>query len=452
MFKTLQQRFKELPGAEFLRQSGFLFIVRSLGVLLQFVLTYSLTHLMLPEAYSEFAYVYSWIAVLLLFPVLGGDMSALRVLPPEVQKNAWNRMKGFALFNLQHTFLVSGIIACCVLGILWQSRSLSPSLAQACVTGLLLLPLLCLFQLSTAWLQAFQQVSLSYLLQFLGRPVMVLGCVLIVYTLVDALSASHVFLAMSLALLLLMALLLIRVPPEAFRNCLRAPVHLDASWLSLGISLSLVNGLLMIQARTDILMLGVLYDTALAGPYSVATQLAALISFGLLVTSALVSPTIRTRFDEERFEELQQNIRQAVVVGCALGLLVALPILLLPGFFLGLFHPSFVANASVLQLLALSSICSVFAGLPLPILVLCDQEKPAARILFYTTLLNIGINALCIPFWGAFGAALSTLLCTLVRSFCLIHLLQKTLGLRADVSLCVFLPTLKDTIKGTPDL
>jgi len=178
-------------------------------------------------------------------------------------------------------------------------------------------------------------------------------------------------------------------------------------WLSAApIGLSFV--MIFVYYSLDSVMLGYLRSTYEVGQYGVGYRLvAAIIGFaGLWVTVLFPHAARLYKLDPVR---LGRQIRSAVT----LGTVVALPIgvggsLVATPLMIGLFGAAF-ANAgapfAVLIWSAVVVIVSVNFG---NVLMACDGERVFAKGVALGALVNIVLNFALIPFWGAIGAAIST--------------------------------------------
>jgi len=171
-----------------------------------------------------------------------------------------------------------------------------------------------------------------------------------------------------------------------------------------------VSLLSMMTHWLDVVMLGMLTDTATVGLYHPAARTAGLIRAVLLAFAGIAAPMIAALHTGSDNVEIGRIYK--MVTRWILGLVVppVILFLLLPEPVLGVFGTRFTAGSNALLLLTAASFMQVCFGLSSTVLAMTGY----ARLSLYNALgalgLQVILNLLLIPRMGINGAALATLL------------------------------------------
>ena len=184
----------------------------------------------------------------------------------------------------------------------------------------------------------------------------------------------------------------------------------DRSMMRYALPFMVVSLLSMMTHWLDVVMLGMLTDTATVGLYHPAARTAGLIRAVLLAFAGIAAPMIASLHTGRESAEIGRIYN--MVTRWILGLVVPPVILfmLLPEPVLGVFGTRFTASSNALILLTAASFLQVSFGLSSTVLAMTGY----ARLSLYNALgalgLQVVLNLLLIPRFGITGAALASLL------------------------------------------
>ena len=184
----------------------------------------------------------------------------------------------------------------------------------------------------------------------------------------------------------------------------------DRSMMRYALPFLVVSLLSMMTHWLDVVMLGMLTDTATVGLYHPAARTAGLIRAVLLAFAGIAAPMIAALHTGQESAEIGRIYK--MVTRWILGLVVPPVILfmLLPEPVLGVFGTRFTASSNALILLTAASFLQVSFGLSSTVLAMTGY----ARLSLYNALgalgLQVVLNLLLIPRFGITGAALASLL------------------------------------------
>lgn len=201
-------------------------------------------------------------------------------------------------------------------------------------------------------------------------------------------------------------------------------------WFKSIIPLSLLEGVLIINSQTDLLMLGMLGSETEVALYRIAFQGAALATIGLTAVASMAMPYMARYHTQNRVDKLAY----LSVMSARSSMLLALPVLLLFIFFgkeilLAFFGESFIDGYIILLILTSSQFINAFFGASGRVLNMAGLEKTSLKTMVLATIINIILNAALIPFYGAAGAALATGASIIIRNIILWSVVYKYFGI-----------------------
>lgn len=409
-------------------------VVRVGGTACMLLLQVLLARLMGLEEYGDYIYVFTWLAILSTVGCAGLDTSALRFVADYRAREEWGLLRGFLRRSAVLVLTASALLALVLAGALklFQERLPEP-LWKVFLIASALIPALALVLLLSSALRGLRKVVIALLPQSVLRPVLLGGAVL----LVSILFAGPPPAAMVMGLDLMVVALLAAVMVYALGKALPADVASAAPrfetrrWMSTALPLVVITGIRLAMNRLDILLIGVFLSTAMSGIYAAASQIATLLSFGLLAVNMIAAPLFSQLFAEGRMEDLQRIARQSAQGAFVFSLVLGVVVIAGGRLLLSLFGPDFVVGYPVLTVLVVSQVVNAYAGSVGFLLSMTGHERETARVTAIAGLLSLALNVLLIPLLGMIGAALATGFSVAVWNLLLIWRAFKRLGIRS---------------------
>jgi O-antigen/teichoic acid export membrane protein len=396
--------------AQFARGAAGAFSLKVVGTGTSFLTQLVLARVLGVDSYGVYAYVLAWIMLLALLATLGFQQGLLRFASAYLAQQKWALLHGVVRYAQTRVAMAGVVVAATGAAlIVGFQRYLPTELGDAFLIGLIVVPVLALMQVCGSLLRAFGKVLAALAPNLLLRHLFVLvgiALVAIVHTgSVGAPAAMAVTLAAMVLTLAIASWWLRRARPGEIAG---APIAEErALWLSATRFMLLIAGAQVLMERADVLLLGWLAGTTEAGIYSVAHRIALLVTFVLTSVNIIFAPTIATLYVQEDRAGLQGLVTMTAWWTTLSALAIALPLLVLAGFVLGLFGDAFVAGSSALHILLVGQVVSAMAGSVGYLMMMTGHERQASYIILAATAGNIVLNLLLIPPFGMEGAAIA---------------------------------------------
>lgn len=387
------------------------FAVRVAGLGAALVLQLVLTRLLGESEYGIYVYVVTWATTFSLLGKFGLDTSALRFVPVYLKEQDWGRLAGFLRFALWGTGAAAVGMAAVYYGVavLFLTGPGMPD-SRAYLLGCVLVPLLVAVQVRRSVAQGLHRPALGIFPESVLYPLLaalvILAAVFLGGVRLDARAALWANLAAVVAVLGVSTLVVRRVrPADAARA---APVVEGGHWTRVSLSFLFMAGVTMINNQADVLMIGLLSDSAQVGIYAVAARLAALIIFGLTAINAVVAPVIASLYHGGQKADLQRTVILATRWASAFALAVVVGLNGLSGPILGLFGPAFTAGRWALLILSAGYLCNALVGPVGFLMTMTGHHRQAGIAVGVWATANVVLNLVLIPRFGIEGAATAT--------------------------------------------
>jgi len=167
----------------------------------------------------------------------------------------------------------------------------------------------------------------------------------------------------------------------------------------------------IIMNQTDIVMLGISMNSEQVGIYQVAYRLAALVPFGLLIVNMIMAQKIAQLYYSWEKEKLKRILEIWAWVSTSIWVIATLMFVLFAKQRMGIFGEEFITWTLLLQVLCGGQLINASAGSVWYYLNMTWREKILQRTVIITAILNIALNTLLIPYYGALWAAIASAIC-----------------------------------------
>ncbi len=405
--------------------------VQVAGALAGFGSHLALARLLGGEQFGVYVYALVFLQLLALFSTLGTGTSLVRFVAAYRAESCWGLLAGVLRRSWQIVALCGAVVA--VLGIVVvriAAGCIEDELELTFIVALATVPLLAVAQVRSAALRGMRHVVIAGLPINIVRPLLIVALVAGWWFLSEQpLAASRAMglnLVATAAVLALSAALLFSRLPAPVRG---ASQQSDlGEWIRVSLPIFLIAGMHLVFNRTDIIMIGAIDSTYEAGLYSAATRMARLALFGLTAVNAIAAPLFSELHTAGRLRELR---RLAVVSSRYVLVFTAVVAAVLAAsgrYALGLFGEEFVVSYVPLLVLLVGQLVNGFCGSIGFLMTMTGMQNRAALIVAVCAALNIALNAVLIPRFGATGAAAATGVSIAVWNVAMVIVVRRKLG------------------------
>lgn len=415
--------------------AGTVFIIQVIGIGLSYILHVFLARWMGAAEYGVYIYILAWISLLAIIAGLGFPNAVLRFISQYRTQRDWPRMYGVILRSWGLVFSASvGVSLLGTAFILGINFYKGIENAAPLLLGIWLVPPMALLGLQTEMAKAIYKMILAFSPRNLIYPLLVILCAFWFY------HERRVLTSMTVIGITLMALLFVLVvqvwlfrrgfSPEVSHA---RPVYETREWLHISFPLLIVTGLGILLNQTDVLMLGPMLGSKEVGIYNAAKKSSNVIIFALHAVNAVAAPMFASLHSQGNRAGLQHFVSTIVHWIFWPALAIGIFMVIFSGAILRLFGPQFVAAQWPLAILVLGQLVNAGAGSVGYLMIMTGHQDQCARVLGWTVLANILLNAIGIYLLGILGAALATAVSIALWNFWLHYLVVKNLGVRPSI-------------------
>lgn len=188
----------------------------------------------------------------------------------------------------------------------------------------------------------------------------------------------------------------------------------------------------------DRVMLGMFHSYAETGIYLAAARNAAILMVCFGCIQFVVGPKV-AKLNQESKDQLQKMATMHVILLIALASVVLIALILLSDFLLSLFGAEFVSSKDAMFVLLFSYFLMFLGGAPAQYLFMMGHSKVALKIMVASMLINVLLNILLIPEYGAVGAAYATAVSLIFKTTSGSIVLYRKSGLHSSIFGCLWL-------------
>lgn len=387
-----------------------LFSLKILGVGLSFIMNITLVRLIGVEDFGLFSFAVSCLMILEIIVIFGFESLLVREISASRGKGETSRVRGLVGFGSGTILLFSLMAAVLTTGVV---RFLLPSTwvyADTLSIAIWALPASALLVAMMSILEGYRRPFVGQIVAAVFRPSFILVGALTLAQMGRSLTAetaaSIMVLAYGLGFVLLVGYLLYRIGGELWRG--PAATIEPRQWLVTAAGFAFVNAAFIINEQTDVMMLAALSDPASVGIYRAAARYSQILSFALLAAMPVLRPMLSSAFMRGDREALHKGCRQTALISLAVGLPIALALVLFGDFFMGLYGPEFLVGSTALSILVAGQLLAIAAGPVGVLMAMTGQERKVAVAVGVSVVCNVILNAQLIPRFNIEGAAMST--------------------------------------------
>lgn len=422
-------------GAVLARGFSGVALVKVGGAALGFLSHIVLARVMSVTNYGIYIYVWTWLMVLVLVARAGFDNLLIRYVAKYRAEQSWRLLKGLLRRSVQTVggiaVILGGIAAVVVMLV---GQRISSEMQATFMAGFILLPILALVYIRQSTLRGLKCVARANVPELIVRHLLVIGLAAGVWTLTGTLQAWQAMVATIAAFLvaLVVAETMVRMaaPAPTFDVRIELP---DEPWIRKALPFLILASAGLLQKKTDVIMLGFFVPAAEIGIYGAALRLTALVGFGMVVVNLTVTPYFSEYYTAGEEDKLQKLATLSAAGIATFTTAVAVALLLFGDTVLAIFGREFTGGYSILAVLVLGKMFAAFCGPVALIMMMTDQESAASKVEGVAAVLNVVLNAVAIPLFGALGAAVATAASLSIRNIIFAYFVYTRLDLNPTV-------------------
>jgi O-antigen/teichoic acid export membrane protein len=443
-----QRALASAPVSRVARGSVVAFFVYSTGIGLAYCAQLAIARILGVETYGIYAFVLAWMTVLAYFCALGFEVSLLRFVPAYEAKRDWARLRGVIQYAQRRSAIVGVsvvLVGTCIV-MTWVS---SPALRNTFLVGFLLVPVLALLWIRCSAVRTFGGVVSALAPDRIAREGTLLALVAIAALglgwFVDAPFVMLATLVGSVVGLGWAGLAMRRLRPPAIAAV--SPVYDVPTWRQAALPLIIMGAGEALMNRTGIILLGWIADTKDAGIYSLAYNVACVVTLPRVAVNTLFAPTISGLFVRKEQATLQALVTSAASWSFCAGAFIAVTLFVLAEPLLAWFGPGYDAGVPAMRILLVGQLIVAGAGSQLYVMTMTGNERSAAALLVACAAANAVLSAVLISLLGLTGAAIATTAVLIAWNAAMALFIWRRLQLLPGV-----LPMLRLSLRGNKNI
>ncbi len=156
-------------------------------------------------------------------------------------------------------------------------------------------------------------------------------------------------------------------------------------------------------------------------------------NFGLSAFNAFAAPLIAKLYALEKKLELQRLLTMAAWGILVVTIIAGTFLISMGKLILSFFGQGFIAGYFSMVILLVGQVVNSLAGSVGLLMTMTGNQVIVAKVITMSTLLNIGLNLLLIPYFGMSGAVTATSITVIFVNLALLWFVQKRMGLNPTI-------------------
>jgi O-antigen/teichoic acid export membrane protein len=404
---------------------------------LTFILGVVLARTLGAEAFGIYTFVYAVIQIIGIPTELGLPNLLVRFIAKYEVENKWGEINGILKFSNIIVAVVSTtlmLISFCIL--YFEFVEFETAKYNTFLWGITLLPVIALGAVRAAALRGFRLIVHGLIPDGIIKPSLFIAFLLLIYWQIGGtISASTGmvlnFIASTIAYFI-GAYWLIKYMPSKVKK--EKPTYDIKKWSIVAMPLLLTGGVKIILGRIDVVFLGILSSSEAVGIYEVGYKGAGLVSLSINAFIPFLAPYYSRYFSKNNHKKIQKIATISVLVNSAIALFIALILIVFGDIILEfIFGEEFVKGYIVMIIIAISHLINTLFGTLVILMNMTGYERKVLIGISCATFANIILNIILIPIYDIEGAAIASLLSTLLWNYVLYRTCKKSIGIDTTI-------------------
>jgi len=379
------------------------------------------------ETFGKYSYIISFLTILITLSGLGLGSGVMFFGQKYRQKGYHDKAKGVIAFAYVLVAVVGSILTALVMLFAEPiSKTLlnSPDYTLLLVVMAPLILIESLYSLSLSIFRSLKRIARFSLVKNIFYHVTRIAAILLCFVVFGLRDISGIIIPTYIAYVSVLAYSLINLYKSGEigkPSAITKPEKREMVKYSLPLFMTAIIAILLRQA--DILMLGFIKTEEAVAVYKISVQICAIIPFFKRITATFFSPMIASLYHKGKKEEMIHTYKTITKWTFTFGLMIFLGIVLFGKSVLHLFGKEFIYGHTALILVACGSIIGVVTGQASSMNAMTGHPRFNLISAITTFTVNIILNILLIPNHGIIGAAVATLISSLIgNSMSLLYL------------------------------
>ncbi len=411
-------RWRLLPPGRHAAGAALALAIRIVSAAIAFLSQILLARWLGADDFGVLAALLVWVNVLGTVSTLGFATSVLRFLPQYLAEASLPLARGFHRAGMLIALLAGTAIAAFGLLLLAGIPALLPApYAEPARLALLALPAFALADFLDGVGRSRGWVALALVPPYIIRPLMILLGIALLELSATPLGATGATLVAAAAIWIsALAQLALQARPLSVAMA-AGPLTYDLKlWTRISLPMLLLDGVALLLLNIDIILLGFFVGPGEIARYFAAQRVISLVSFIHFAVAAAAVSHFATSHVAGDGHALRQEFARCRALAFYPSLIATIALLALGKPLLMLFGADFVSAWPIMAILGVGLLARAAAGPAQSLLVSTGQHNATVLVLCATLIVNCCLGIALIPRHGLIGAALASMLATLVES------------------------------------
>ena len=429
MIKLL--RLKQLDGnmREVLSKSLAAYIIKVASAGLSFTFNVVIARALGAQGAGVYFLALTVVTILSVMTRMGLDNTVLRLTAASLVEKNWSRVKGIYQQSLQLCLFVSLTISLLTFIVApWLAKTVfneSELIMPLRWMSLAITPM-ALIVLYAQFLKGLRRTGEAVMVQSLFIQILSLLLLFLFVPSLKGTGAVYAYVIASILTCIIAWWLWWRATP--LMRSVVASKNIQELLIS-SIPLFWSTAFQQITLWSSTLMLGAFSSSDQVGIFGVANRTTLLVSLVLIAVNSISAPKFAALYKEGKMLQLEKMAKHSAKLMTLMTLPFAIIFILFSNKIMSIFGAQFSQGASLLVILTIGQFVNVASGSVGFVLMMTGHERLMRNNMAFCAFLNIVLNSILIPIYGALGAAITSAIVLILQNVIAAIMIRRVLGI-----------------------
>jgi O-antigen/teichoic acid export membrane protein len=403
------------------------FAIQSTAILLSLATNFILARGLGAGKYGVFTFAFSFIFPFVSFASFGIGVLMVREIPPILATGRIGLLKGLHKWSLRIAVPTCIGLAVLLISIVYYLPLNLGNYRIPILLSAILIPLFGLMNYYSSSLRGLHKILASQMSDNIIRPGIFLLVIAFLYFFTGSFGVYSAIYANIIAFTIGLGFAALSFYKSVNLKDIEPENDTRKWWLALG-SLTLFNGILSLDSRLDLLMLGFIKDSTQVGVFNIAHKIALTLFFFLSVMNTVMAPSIsrlHSLNDKVRLQEiLTKTVRWVMLFSLPCGILI----ICFSKWIMLYFGKDFAQGQTALIILCAAQIFSISCGPVGIVSIMTGHERYNTIATLIGMCITIIINLILTPRIGLTGSAIAASVSIVVWNIYMLIIVKKKVG------------------------
>ena len=379
--------------------------------------------------YGKYSFIISVVTIASVPVIAGLPQLLIRQVAIFQLEKKLNELKGLLYWSKYSALLIS-VVVISIISMLNYFDIFEPDISNYILLAMILIPFQGMLLIQSSTLNGLRFPSLAQLPSLVFSPFIVLLSIAIVFITNLEINLQSVITIQVMSVISSWCLSFWLINSKTKYLSSVKPKYKIKDWSYTLVPFAIITIVGTLSSEIATVILGVIGSKESISYFKVAIQATALISLGLGVVNTIIAPQIARFYKALEMNEAQALLDKSVRFSCFISIPICISLILFGDIFISiLFGVEYSEAIHPLRILCIGQMVNCFMGSVGFVSNMTGNERASLKFSIIALIINVFLQIVLIPIYGAIGAAVSIVISLSFWNVCLGLYIKSRIGL-----------------------